>query len=624
MFKRSRTQVLYRYLPGALFEHDRYGICRVTDVAVTAPESINEGALQNALVGLLSAHLGAENFPDPRTEWQEYVVGVPDRVNYEPFPPVVECSNCGHISSLTELARLPIGTEPVCQVCHSGKYRQLPYVTIHNCGRLADVPIPSCPDHGREQMYFVDTGRFVTADWRCSKCSYTRGMPRYTCSCLYTRQVMQDLGEGDSIGNRNNMIYARTNDTSVFYSHTLSIVNLAESDFERLREDERANGLLLAKLWGLIDENIFELARERAAASRNQSSNAEQLRLLESLRAEYPGDERIQQLLAQSTSQSGLPGDQAINSVEADIPGVSGEQPSQALLEHISILDSLNTVGPKESIEYADHRGDAAGRLDFELGLEFATSNLGLKWIACITDFPIALASPGYSRVSKSPGSAVLNPYHSERYSGRVPIYVITSNTEAIMVQLDPQRVVEWLMLNGYAEGRVPGSEKDSWVWIKRHMPNLGTFQGILYEQENFNAAETATLTLLHTISHVLMKEINWSGFDPESVGEYLLPETLSIVIHSNNYTSFTIGGMVTMYEQRLHGWLREAYNAAFHCIYNPICEDEGASCSGCIHRQYNCETFNHFLSRSVLKGGYSFYPKGNVQVGYWTMDSDA
>src|SRR5690606_27525350 len=127
--------------------------------------------------------------------------------------------------------------------------------------------------------------------------------------------------------------------------------------FERLREDERANGLLLAKLWGLIDENIFELARERAAASRNQSSNAEQLRLLESLRAEYPGDERIQQLLAQSTSQSGLPGDQAINSVEADIPGVSGEQPSQALLEHISILDSLNTVGPKESIEYADHRG---------------------------------------------------------------------------------------------------------------------------------------------------------------------------------------------------------------------------------------------------------------------------
>lgn len=623
MFKRSRTQILYRYLPGALFEHDQYGICRVADVAITAAENINESALQNAVVNLLSAHIGRVNFPDPYTEWEDYIVGVPDRVNFEPFPPIVECSNCGHITSLVQLGRLPAGTVPVCQQCHSGKYRQLAYVTIHSCGNLDEIPIPSCPEHGKANMYFVDTGRFVTAEWRCSKCSYTRGMPRYTCNCLYTRYVSDNLKEGDTIGNRNNMIYARTNDTSVFYSHTFSIVNLGENDFERLRQDEKTNGLLLAKLWGLINENIFELIKRREAATHNKSSNTEHLRLIESLLAEHPEDDRIRQLLSHHSSQVNLPGDKEIDEVEANVPGSTSVQPSQALLEHILILDSLNIIGPKEAIDNADQRGDVAGRLDFELGLHFAENNLGLKAIACITDFPIALASPGYSRVSKSPGSTVLNPYRSERYADKVPIYVVTSNTEAIMVQLDPQRVVRWLTENGFGEGTTPTTEYDSWVWIRRHMPNLRTFQGIVYEQEHLNLAELATLTLLHTISHVLMKEINWSGFDPESVGEYLLPEALSLVIHSNNYTSFTIGGMVTMYEQRLHGWLREAYNAAFHCIYNPICEDEGGSCSGCVHRQYNCEAFNHFLSRSVLKGGYSLYPKRVVEVGYWTMGSD-
>ena len=173
-FKRSRTQILYRYLPGAVFEHDKYGICRVTDVSITSPERINEGALQNAIAGLLNAHIGGENFPNPLDEWEDYVVGIPDRVNFEPFPPIVECSNCGHIDSLTALSQLPVGTAPVCQVCHTGKYRQLPYVTIHNCGRLTEVPVPACPHHGTAFMEFVDTGRFVTADWRCSRCSYTQ------------------------------------------------------------------------------------------------------------------------------------------------------------------------------------------------------------------------------------------------------------------------------------------------------------------------------------------------------------------------------------------------------------------------------------------------------------------
>src|SRR5687768_14712506 len=109
-FTRSRTQILYRHVPGAIFEHDRFGICRVTDIAVTAPTGLNEEALQSSLqaLHLLWSNSGDDSFPDPIDEWDQYEVGIPNRVYFEPFPTVLECRSCGHINFLETLANLNI------------------------------------------------------------------------------------------------------------------------------------------------------------------------------------------------------------------------------------------------------------------------------------------------------------------------------------------------------------------------------------------------------------------------------------------------------------------------------------------------------------------------------------
>jgi hypothetical protein len=614
-FRRSRTQILYRYPPGAIFDHDRYGICRVTNVSINLLD-VNVDSLRSALFNYLDQWngFGREAFPDPNTEWDEYVVGIPTKVTFEPFPTIVECSICGKIQDLTRLSKLPLNQAPICSNCKKGKFRQLPYVIIHECGRIVPMHVPKCPKHHDQYIKFFDTGRFPTAYWYCGKCDYRRGLLRYQCKCAYTHSPSDDQYKG-------NEKYLRTNDTSVHYSHLVNFVNLEQSKYGQLKNDENIAGLLFGRLTGLVEDNIFTLIEKRENALQKTSADDIGIELLKEISHDNPDDPRVKQLLELFGRDKNIPGQSIIEKIDQVLPNYCRSNPTQDIMEHVSILDTLAIITPENVKQDLTSREDEAGSLDFMSGLVFANTRMGIKRLYCITDFPIALATIGYSRGSRMPGKALINPYRLDNGSldGKVPIYAATSNTEAIMLQLDPERIINWLVSNILVEEHPSISDEfEAWVWLKKHAPNLSHFKEVFIYQDNLNPIEEAIFTLLHTISHLLVRQIEWSGFDPESIGEYLLPETLTIIVHSNNYNTFSIGGMVTMFEQRLHSWLKATYNSAFDCTYNPICEDEGASCIGCLHRQYNCSVFNQYLSRAVLQGGSMYHPHGTFNVGYW------
>ena len=48
-FTRGQTQVLYQFLPGAVFEHDQYGFCLITQLELRETVT-NRGALFNAVL----------------------------------------------------------------------------------------------------------------------------------------------------------------------------------------------------------------------------------------------------------------------------------------------------------------------------------------------------------------------------------------------------------------------------------------------------------------------------------------------------------------------------------------------------------------------------------------------
>ena len=69
-FSRGQTQIFYRFLPGAVFEHDDYGFCKVEEV-LTDDVEVNKSALFDTLVDALQKWSREDfraRFPDPRPE----------------------------------------------------------------------------------------------------------------------------------------------------------------------------------------------------------------------------------------------------------------------------------------------------------------------------------------------------------------------------------------------------------------------------------------------------------------------------------------------------------------------------------------------------------------------------
>ena len=95
-FSRGQTQILYQFLPGAVFEHDQYGFCRVTNVEFRETRT-NQDALFNAVSDLLAQWPNDQarpGFADPRNRPNRryYIAGTPTSVR---FGPIRHCLNVG-------------------------------------------------------------------------------------------------------------------------------------------------------------------------------------------------------------------------------------------------------------------------------------------------------------------------------------------------------------------------------------------------------------------------------------------------------------------------------------------------------------------------------------------------
>src|SRR5262245_15089814 len=137
-FTRGQTQVLFRYLPNAIFEHDDYGLCRVTSVTQEAV-ALNRDALFDAMTDLLAMWQEPRfvaNFPDPRDTQQRarYTLGSPKAVQFEPYPTTFICRKCARTARFADLKRRNATGSGACQC--GGRLARIRYVQAHNCGRL--------------------------------------------------------------------------------------------------------------------------------------------------------------------------------------------------------------------------------------------------------------------------------------------------------------------------------------------------------------------------------------------------------------------------------------------------------------------------------------------------------
>lgn len=616
-FNRGKVQILYSYLPGAVFAHDEYGHCMVTDIEMTELADINRAALAEVVSDTLSQWTNEwqrSTFPPARNEAdiaRFFVVGEPRGVQFEPFPTTLRCQRCGRVQRLHDLrrARSTPGRCPVT-TC-GGTMEQMPFLQAHNCGRVDEIFVQreGCSRHGTAGLYFDDTGRVTTARWRCRLCNNAEvaRLRQTPCQCDFSRLGTQDSSE-------QRLRFLAVTDPAVFKPQIAPFINFPNADMARLATPE-ARPWVLARIWGLLATPVKEAIASGTAADADDAM-ASVVAALATLDPNHREVKAWQARQAAKSSRSAV-----VDRVHQLLPGTTAQtlRTGRRLLEQVAILDSVDTLTIATAAQRIEDRGDLAHAGRLRETQQWAQETLGIADLRAVDGFPIGLASIGFTRIKADPNQTILNPF--PQTNQRTPLYAVVASTEAIYLQLDPQRVLRWLLENRLLAGVSVTSNEEAWAAIYREVPGLGVRRtDPIYSQP----AASAVRTLVHSISHVLLRHIEASGYGAQSIGEYLIPEGLACVLYASRYTDTRVGGLLTLFEQGLDRWLSSAHHAGGDCVLDPFCAEEGGACVGCLHREFNCTEFNRELSRAVLFGGAvaqhgaAVVPFGPTVTGFW------
>lgn len=178
---------------------------------------------------------------------------------------------------------------------------------------------------------------------------------------------------------------------------------------------------------------------------------------------------------------------------------------------------------------------------------------------------------------------------------------------EGIFITLDPVQVTEWM-------DRIKKSEISKRILRKVNNPDV-------FEDEKKYI--TPDYYLLHTLSHIILKELSVSsGYSATALKERLYfsneigQEMYGILIYTSSSDSEgTLGGLVKQGVPEKMKWiLSAAIEKAKWCSFDPVCIDsEGqgsnslnaGACHACaLVSETSCEKQNQYLDRGVLIGG--------------------
>ena len=150
---------------------------------------------------------------------------------------------------------------------------------------------------------------------------------------------------------------------------------------------------------------------------------------------------------------------------------------------------------------------------------------LGVDDMSVTWSFPIALAAFGYTRTTGRVGEGTLRGFSNrpDQYDNKYPIFAVATDTEAVLITLDPSRVLEWLADHGALE--TPDGD-----------PRLQLLRVFATEESNPVAAGLVR-TLVHTMSHTMLRALDDGqvGFAESSLAEWIVPETLTFALYANN-----------------------------------------------------------------------------------------
>jgi hypothetical protein len=569
---RSGSQILRTFLPQQTADL-RGGIYRVVEWTGARPLPVDADIVRRRVLREIhpweSARSDAGFAADLRSHARLEVVELDDRqgVTVERFPQVWLCQNCKRIGK---------SRDQICR-CGTKRWGQLHFLGFHACGAVTEPWIKRCPAHDDVRLVSPRSARAADIRFVCPVCNSEtmRGLG-FNRSCA-------GCGESPVTWNVHK---AR----SVYTPRGCVLVNPPRP--EKLRELLVTGGARRALAWvvegmtaqrpeqmggkptrGAFIENLVNNGLPRTFAEKAASDAAEG-----GLLAADDGSDNIDALAGQrrtTAEQDAL-----------DIALALGDSRTQ----HTSLLDA-----PVE--------GTLADR--YRHAYPAALERAGLHAIDLVERFPVLNVMFGYTRGGGDAGATRLVPFRNPR--GGYRLHGDLSETEALLVRLDPLRVASWLTTRGHAlVGWTPGDGDSTTARIailaSADLPPAG-------DKCDPPTVGSDLLLLVHSLAHRMIRQTAvLAGIDRDALSEYLVPTHLGFFIYASARGDFVLGGLQALFETVLDSLLDAVIDSEHRCPLDPGCTRGAGACSACLHiGEPSCRAFNTYLDRRALFGPNGF-----------------
>lgn len=589
---RGKRQILFGFLPEKTFDFEKVDLfARVSNIRGLQRTDLNMDLVVHKIRS--EARSWDQDYrpflrDDVLTDSSRFVLIDPATVEADLYPQVFWCTNknCGRVIRYTDGDALP---PRVCPECGQGSVRQLRWIRIHRCGAMMEMIPPRCSNCHTDSHIALDlrdSEHISGFRWICRRCNQTMslyGSGAYCPECNWP--------SGDANDRRMEIQVHRAGRT--YYPQFTVILNIPDQRLSPLLENANWAQIVGARYLNIplvSGQSLTDIVRRsRQAAAGSEVIDAATLDELLARRAsgEITDAEFVEEmanLRSQPTSSTGL-----------------GNILNQQLTE-LSGLEEGDWQGAGQELLEAI--------MPYQLGSTIPTDNpnsatLGIQSLSLCSDFPILTAVYGYSRCDYTPNQCWLRPFppHAD-HGGRFPVFVDQVQADALLVRLDPHRVLRWLESNNYSINLPRGtssqlSEEAYFIRLFNDVAFGNTFQS---DQPILRMV----FGLIHTLSHAMVREAALlCGLDRTSLSEHLLPRSLSFAIYCNHRFGATIGALTALFEQSLTELLQATITTGRRCVYDPVCKENESSCHACTHLpETSCRHFNLNLSRALLFGG--------------------
>lgn len=612
----SRSQAFSRFLPGAIetvdgetIEIDKHDIAGAM-LDPSTRDYLNE-QLRGAIASwqLRDASLTAY-IANPNSPAYEFVTSV--RLFGKTLQ-LVECKQCKSVRDVTRIADRAIPVRCDRANCN-GRVRVVPFVEIHGCGSTRALRIEPCARHGLD---FMILDRSANALWRCGHCdASTRVFAGYCGTNCYFRLL--NAADAAQSPRRSRV---PVGSSAVFQSQSIDILNPPHGDLGDLFRDFRdvAPLLFVGNYFGQFKIDFSNLARlnktllDLDAPQPEATGSAKLEEKLAMLNITGAQLDELRNLI-KTTSQSSNASSEiskiklAINAVRERFPKSGPTESGFPATRQLIDLQLAENLRGAESLSLLAARLVEKGGICALRGAELEHTiasfpDFAIEELSLVPDFPIVSCAYGFTRGygSRMGKVQVLRsfPKRPSVFGGsinRTPFYIIPGRTEAVVVRLQPEKLVSTLRRNGFEiDPAIADQREPARQWI------FDQFQSIDKSPAGF-----AVEAMVHSYSHRFLEQVSVeSCFSAVSLSEMLMPSAAAFILYVNQRSEFNIGGLGAFVEQRLNRAL-VATAGASTCMFDPICETkDGGACNGCLYLpEVTCRQFNQALSRSMLHGG--------------------